>query len=357
MTVDLLRLVLAVEMGLLVALLVELVTTVGWCGARRHGDQARLAGFVEAARAGLVGDGQTDDPAPALAALPSRLHPAAFTDLALSLNGTVSTRIGRMAQEGGMVAAATSLCHSRRWWRRLRGVRMLALVGAGTHIVPPLLADHDPRVRAAAAEWVADRRDGALADRLVRMLGDPAPRCRFAATAGLLRLGRASVAPLLEILTAPAAHPERLPLDAVIPLDAVLDVAAAVAEPSLLAPGLVHCRDGDPRVRSRAATLVAAIGGADATFTLDGLLADPDAGVRAAAARGLGTLGHWPAAPALAVALTDPAFDVRREAALALRRMGPPGHLYLRRALREGDLFAADMSRQVLDLPTSAPGP
>ncbi|WP_308127828.1 HEAT repeat domain-containing protein [Frankia sp. CiP3] len=110
-------------------------------------------------------------------------------------------------------------------------------------------------------------------------------------------------------------------------------------------------------MRSRAAEVVAAIGGAEAVASLAELLRDPDVTVRATAARGLGALGHWPAAPAVADALADPSWEVRRHAALALRRMGPAGYLYLRRALRQADPYAADMARQVLDLPYLASTP
>jgi HEAT repeat protein len=49
--------------------------------------------------------------------------------------------------------------------------------------------------------------------------------------------------------------------------------------------------------------------------------------------------------------LRDPAWIVRREAGLALRTLGNPGTVLLRRALRNPDRFAADMARQVMDIP------
>jgi len=52
--------------------------------------------------------------------------------------------------------------------------------------------------------------------------------------------------------------------------------------------------------------------------------------------------------------LRDQAWVVRREAALALRAMGAPGTLLLRRALTSDDRFAADMAKQVLGLPGTA---
>jgi HEAT repeat protein len=96
-----------------------------------------------------------------------------------------------------------------------------------------------------------------------------------------------------------------------------------------------------------------AIGGAEAAAVLQRLLADPDPAARAAAAGGLGHLGHWPAAAALAAALRDPSWDVRRGAGLALSALGAPGELFLREALTDQDRFAADMARQILELPHS----
>jgi HEAT repeat protein len=76
--------------------------------------------------------------------------------------------------------------------------------------------------------------------------------------------------------------------------------------------------------------------------------------VRAEAAAALGRLGDWESAGALAERLRDPAWVVRSGAALALRALGSPGTLYLRRTLTDRDPFAADISRQVLELPAGA---
>jgi hypothetical protein len=45
---------------------------------------------------------------------------------------------------------------------------------------------------------------------------------------------------------------------------------------------------------------------------------------------------------------------VRREAGLALRALGAPGVLFLRRYLTDNDHFAVEMARQVRDLPGAA---
>jgi hypothetical protein len=63
---------------------------------------------------------------------------------------------------------------------------------------------------------------------------------------------------------------------------------------------------------------------------------------------------HWQAASQLAEGLRDRAWHVRRDAGLALRSIGAPGALFLRRALKGDDAFAADMAQLVLDLPDAA---
>jgi hypothetical protein len=63
---------------------------------------------------------------------------------------------------------------------------------------------------------------------------------------------------------------------------------------------------------------------------------------------------YWQAGPKLADCMRDRTWRVRREAALALRSIGAPGALFLRRALKSDDPFAADMAQQVMDLPEAA---
>jgi hypothetical protein len=65
---------------------------------------------------------------------------------------------------------------------------------------------------------------------------------------------------------------------------------------------------------------------------------------------------HWQAASALFDCMRDSAWRVRKDSALALRSIGAPGTLFLRRALKSDDRFAADMAQQVLDLPAAAAG-
>jgi HEAT repeat protein len=65
---------------------------------------------------------------------------------------------------------------------------------------------------------------------------------------------------------------------------------------------------------------------------------------------------HWQAASQLAEAMRDRTWRVRRDAALALRAIGAPGALFLRKALKGDDAFASDMAQLVMDLPEAAAG-
>jgi HEAT repeat protein len=176
------------------------------------------------------------------------------------------------------------------------------------------------------------------------LLGDSHGLCRFAAQNALLSLGYLVIQPLASVLTSSTGRQA----------EAALEVAVGLAEWRFLKPALAFCQDMSPRMRARAATLLGALGGREGVEVLSGLLVDMAPEVRASAAQALGKLGYWPAVSILAPLLRDPAWVVRREAGLALRALGAPGILFLRRYLADQDGSAADMARQVLDLPETA---
>jgi HEAT repeat protein len=263
-----------------------------------------------------------------------------LTRLASSLDGGQRSSFTALARDLGLIARAEQHCRSRLWWRRLYGCRLLTLLGGGETVVPALLNDRQPEVRAQAATWAAGHPDPAIIDALLEQLATPSPMCRFAIQDALLRLGGPVIDPLAEYL---ARHDGR-------EVEAALEVAIGLADPRLLAPALVKCRDAEPRVRALAASVIGALGGEETLFLLRDLLDDPAEDVRAAAAEALGRLGDLPSAPALALRLRDRAWEVRRASGLALRQFGAPGLLYLRRALSDTDPYAADMARQLLDI-------
>jgi hypothetical protein len=230
-------------------------------------------------------------------------------------------------------------CTSALWPRRLKGVRLLLILGTGQATVPRLLDDPRPEVRSSAAVWAANHPSPQVVARLVRMLSDEALACRLTAQGALIRMGRHAVPALVSHLA------EAVPAS----LASALLVASHVNDTALAGPALAHRGHSDPAVRAAVAKVVAAGGGTDGVAGLEGFLADPAATVRATAAAGLGALGHWPSSPMLADRLGDPAWEVRRAAGLALDRLGGPGQLYLQRALYSTDRVAQDMARQVLD--------
>ena len=276
-----------------------------------------------------------------LDSLPAAVQIGVFADLAIGVAGEQRQRLAAIAVELGLSARAEARCHSRLWWRQLRGARLVTLVGTGEEVMPTLLRDRYPVIRAQAAEWAAEHPSPALAAELVAMLGDSSGLCRFAAQDSLMRMGDVVAEPLVEYLSARSG--ERVA--------AALSVAVGLADPRFLNPATLLCRDGSAQVRRVAATVVGALGGGRAVEVLTELLSDPAEDVRASAARSLGKLGYWPSTISLAPLLHDDAWPVRRDAALALRAMDAPGLLVLRRSLSNGDRLASDIARQVLDMP------
>lgn len=282
-----------------------------------------------------------------LRSVPSWLQAEVVTELLSTLSGLRRRRLLRLAVEGGMASDGEHMCASRRWTRRLRGAHLLSVLGLSDETLAAMLDDTHPEVRAQAAEGMGDHPTGERVRRLLDLLRDPEPLVRFAGKDALLRIGRPAASPVAE-------HLSHLREDEV--LDA-LDVAAGLAGPEFLDPALTLSSDARAAVRARAAHLLGAIGGSKSTETLGRMLQDPDAAPRAAAAECVGRLDHWPAAGLLADQLRDPDWSVRRTAALALRDLGAPGLIFLRRALGSEGPYASDIARQALGLPESADDP
>ncbi len=282
----------------------------------------------------------------ALRRVPSDAQVAAFLEASRNLAGTGKERLRFVAGEVSLLDRARKLCESRRWTRRLRGARVLARMDVADPLIEKLLADPNPAVRAQAAEWAATHPTQGVISIMLTMLADPATQARFAVQDALLRMGATIADPLASFLE----------IHSGLPAESGLRVAESLAEPRFLPAALRHAAAEEVAVRTAAANLLGAIGGAESAARLTELLKDPDSLVRAAAAHGLGRMQHWPAAAQLAECLQDSAWRVRRDAGLALRALGAPGALFLRRALKGNDPFAADMSQQVLDLPAAAAG-
>jgi hypothetical protein len=334
--------VLLTEALLLAAALAGLFGHAAREALREHRHAARLARARRAVRDAVQGRAPATDDRAALDALPRRLQVRVFLELAPQITGGGRLRLARLADALMLRERAEARTRSIRWWRRVHAVRFLHATGGGETVVPGLLEDRHPAVRAAAVEWSADHANPDLVRRLVALLPRPDRFGGFVLRDTLIRIGPGAVPAL-------AAYLERQNGEATV---AALDVAAALPDPRYAPAARRLAGDPDALVRRRACAVLAALGGEAAVEVLRARLDDPDAGVRAASAAALGRLGHWASAPALARLLRDPAWPVRSGAAHALRALGSPGLLYLRRALADPDRFAADIARQVLETPT-----
>lgn len=278
--------------------------------------------------------------------LPHSVQTTAFLEVARNVSGSGMERLRFMAQQVGVLDHARKLCASRRWTRRLRGARILSQMDVPDPLVLKLLMDRHATIRAQAAEWAAAQPSVPVIAAMLRLLADPATQARFAVQTALLRMGAVAAGPLATFL-------ERNSGSAA---EAGLRVAEALAEPRFEQAALRLSRPADVAIRTAAAKLLGAVGGAAPAERLIELLGDEASQVRAAAAQSLGRMRHWQAGSALSERLIDPAWPVRRQAALALRAIGAPGVLFLRRATKGNDRFAADMAQQILDLPAAAAG-
>ena len=281
-----------------------------------------------------------------LNSLPLEVKTVAFLEISRNLSGAGKERLRFAAQRVGLVDRARSLCRNRRWTRRLRGARILSRLDVSDPLVETLLSDRHPAVRAQAAEWAAAHPSPHTVAAMLELLADPATQARFAVQITLLRMGNVIAEPLAFFLD---THTGRA-------AEAGLRVAESIAEPRFLEAALRFSGDERVGIREAAARLLGAIGGAEAAGRLTQLLGDDDARVRAAAASALGRMHYWQAGTLLAECLRDSRWRVRREAGLALRALGAPGTLLLRRAVKGDDRFAADMAEQVLELPEAAAG-
>jgi HEAT repeat protein len=335
--------VLLAECGALVVGFTLLIGHGVWTAARHGRLEPRRAAARDAIVAGLVERPDEALPLSVLDGLPASERRLMLGHPEPGITGQQRAALLDLADRAGVLSGAERCCRSRRWRRRLQGVRIYTLLGGGRETVPRLFADRRPEVRAEAATWAAEHPQPETVSQLVALLGDEATLCRFMVKDSLLRLGSAAVEPLDHFLSTVSATGTAAA--------AGLEVAAALGDPRLLDAGFRSADSPDPRVRHRAVQLLGALGGEDAFQALVTCLDDPAPEVRAAAARALGAGRQWSAGASIAAALRDPSWEVRQEAGIALLRLGPAGELLLRRMLADGDSFARDMSQLMLDLP------
>jgi HEAT repeat protein len=294
------------------------------------------------------------------------------TAAAARLSPARRAALGRAIREERWVAHVLAGLASRRWWERLGGARLLAVVVTPDDVdrVRALLADPVAAVRLAAADVIppllgvgvpgAAAPDVALA--LVDALLDALPSHR--------RLVGAYHIDVLARLGPPAAQRVAARIDALQRASAMssgatsvddaarmarelvvwVDVADALGDQALLERVRALVPDADVEIRIHAARALRRLYSERGLETLNSLLVDADWRVRAQAARSLGALGARASVPALAAAVTDAAWWVRYRAALALAQLGEPGRTALRALSTGPDRMARDMSALVSGL-------
>ena len=278
-----------------------------------------------------------------LRGLPVRVQIPLFAELSKNLTGEQKVALRELARSLGLIARARRQCESRRWTQRLHGARFLAQIGEPDALVLPLLRDRHPAVRAQAAEWAGTEPTHEVVACMLELLADPATLSRFAVQDALLRMGERVVVPLAEYLVLREGP-------AVL---AGLRVAAATGDRRFLTLALHFSLDpaADGEAAAASAELLAAIGGSEAAERLIAMLDHESERAQLAAIRGLGRMRHWPAANRLSAMLGHPRWKLRHAAALALRAIGAPGVLLLRRARAGESPTGAEIARLVLDLP------
>jgi hypothetical protein len=334
---SLLALVAAVELVVLIVLVLVYLGHAARMRSMEHlvaGRRAIALGLFAKAMSGPLAAGDIAQ----LRALPMGDRIAAFVSIASSLQGTERDRLAAGATAAGLVEWAEAEARDRRWHRRLYGARILALTTAESDVLPSLLRDRDPFVRAQAAEWAAARGSAETVRALGALLHDPVLGVRFAARDSLRRIGAASVPALIELTSGDGAR--------AVP---ALEIAAVLADSRTFGAARRHAEDARPRVRAAALAALGALGGPESEERLVTALTDTDAGVRCVAAAAIGRVGAWRRAPLLAPLLDDAEWDVRMAAAHSLRHLGAPGLIVLRDRAR-GRTPAADLAQHALDL-------
>ncbi len=343
-SIGVLQVVMLLEAAYFLVALGLLFGHAAWLRREEH----RFAGLMLEGRAALtraLGSGAlSPDDVATLGRLPLSRQTQLISEWEANLSGQGSALVAELSRHLGMVRAAERMCRSWRWAQRVRGIRILTLLSEGTRVVPALFQDSSPVVRSQAAYWATAHPTAESIAALLQMLSDSDRFCRFAASDALHRMGTAVIDPLVQFVTR-----EQGPQ-----VDHAMAVLSVIGDEHFVHVARAMIAAESPVTRAFAVKVLGMVGGVAQVGLLVERLQDPVSMVREAAASAIGNLGHWPTAPQVARLLGDPEWNVRRAAGLALRGLGAPGHLFLRRALKGADRYAVDMARHVLDLPTRA---
>jgi HEAT repeat protein len=325
------------------------VYLLGYRGRRRHRDareQQAAMSVAEPLHRWLVGRGSADAVAAYLRSLPPDAALEQVTRLA-TLRVAPERHAGLAAamEHDAWVVRALRGAQSRRWWKRLGAVRLLAVVGKPAHrlALHRLLLDRHPAVQLAAASCLSRVNDPELVSLVVETL----PRRPVAVRHylfGALKECWHSTVPLLRARLRADTPADRL--------EVWVNLAEAIPTPEILARVLPLSTHRSAGVRIAVARALKHYFHADAVAALDTLLEDDDWRVRAQAARALGALHATASIEPLGRALNDDAWWVRFRAGLSLAQLGEPGRRVLRTAREEGrDQFAREMATMIAGLP------
>jgi HEAT repeat protein len=311
--------------------------------AREH--QAATA-VAEPLNLWLVGRGSADAVAAYLRKLPPEAALEQVTQLA-TLRVAPERHAGLAAamEDDPWVVRALRGARSRRWWKRLGAVRLLAVVGKPSHrlALRRLLLDRHPAVQLAAASCLGRVNDAELVSLVVETLPRRPVAVRHYLSGALKECWHHTV-PLLRVRIRPDTPPDRL--------EVWVNLAEAIPTPDILARVLPLHTHRTAGVRIAVARALRHYFHADAVAALERLLVDDDWRVRAQAARALGALHATTAIGGLGRALLDHAWWVRFRAGLSLAQLGEPGRRVLRATREEGhDQFAREMATMIAGLP------
>ena len=352
---DVLDIVIGVELGLLILAVALLFAHGAWLlifGRRNARDLVTGRAALLSALDRLSPDSAANGAMPPaefpeiaiLRRMPKELLPKIFLEISRNVSGAGANALRDLASLVGLTDRARKMCRSRLWSRRLTGASILSQLKVQDAAIPSLLRDPEAPVRAQAVDWAASFPSADLIESMLVLLGDVETLSRFAVQDALLRMGTPVIPPLARYLESHTG----------LAAKAGLQVATAIPNPAVLGSAIRFSADADPELRSLAARLLGAIGGEAAGTRLVELLDDENPEVKSAAAAALGRMRHWPAASKLASLLGNSSWPVRHSAGMALRAIGGPGALLLRRAMGGDDPYAADMAELVAGLPAAA---
>lgn len=254
-------------------------------------------------------------------------------------------RVVDLARASGWRRRIRRLARSRvLWWRRLRAVALVRLLGReeDAEVLEALVSDPRAEVEAAAVTAVRALTPDGLLPGLLAEARDVDPGRERMLSEALVAYGDRLVGPLRAALRRAEREDE---------LTFLLSVAADLGAPELR-EAVLASRD-DPRLEVRIAAvraLRAFPADEDVRGALRDAARDPAWEVRTQAARGLGERGGPAAAELLGDLLRDTSWWVRLRAGLALRELGEEGRSVLARAREGTDEFARDMAVYVTRL-------